>query len=372
MKYCRTCITPATRPNIAFDADGVCTGCAGHAEKREIDWAARAKDFGEAVSEANKQSSGYDCLIPVSGGKDSTWQVVRCLEEGLKPLAVSWKPPGRTALGARNLANLISLGVDHIDYQISPAVERKFMVKTLERLGSPAVPMHMAIFSIPLTLAVRFRIPLVVWGENSALEYGGTKEERRGVRLDGAWLKKFGVTHGTTARDWISEELTERELHPYFGPSDAELEAAGVRAVFLGAYFKWDPAETLKVAREHGFRPREAGPKTGFYNYADIDDDFISIHHHLKWPKFGFTRTYDNLSLEIRNGRMTREEAIRKLRERGDETPHADIKTFCQFTGLPRERFDGIVERFRNRDVWVRHNGTWMIEDFLISDWKWA
>ena len=123
----------------------------------------------------------------------------------------------------------------------------------------------------------------------------------------------------------------------------------------------------------HGRRSRRReGAKTGYYDYADIDDDFISIHHYLKWYKFGFTRTYDNLALEIRNGRLTRDEAIAVLRARGDETPHEDIARFCAFVGISRERFFEIIEKFRNREVWSRRGGKWVIEDFLIPDWRWA
>lgn len=373
MRYCRKCILPDTRPGLRLGPDGVCSGCEGHAEKAtSIDWPGRAEAFRAVVERARGRSKGYDCVIPVSGGKDSTWQVVRCLEHGLNPLAVTWKTPARTAVGARNLANLVSLGVDHIDYQVNPKVERKFMLQALERYGSTAVPMHMALFSIPLTLAVKYEIPLVVWGENSALEYGGTPDERRGFRLDARWLKKYGVTHGTTAEDWVSETLTRKELTPYFGPSDAELERAGVLAVFLGYYFPWDPATSLAVAQAHGFRARDEGPKTGLYDFADIDDDFISLHHYLKWYKFGFTRTWDNLALEIRNGRLGRDEAIRVLRGRGDETPHEDVARFCDFAGISRTHFFNIIEKFRNPAVWVRRGGRWVIDNFLIPDWSWA
>jgi N-acetyl sugar amidotransferase len=311
-------------------------------------------------------------VIPVSGGKDSTWQVVKCLEHGLTPLAVTWKTPARTELGARNLENLVSLGVDHIDYQVNPKVERKFVYQALVRFGSPAVPMHMALFNIPLKIAVRFDIPLVVWGENSAFEYGGRDEERRGFRLDSTWLKTFGVTHGTTAQDWLGSDLTRKELTPYFGPTDEELTEGDVLAVFLGYYFPWDPETSLRVARAHGFQPRAAGPKTGYYNFADIDDDFISIHHWLKWYKFGLTRTHDNLSLEIHHGRLTREQAIQYLRSRGDETPHEDIDKLCAWLGITRAHFFEVVEKFRNRDIWTRRHGRWMIDDFLISDWDWT
>jgi N-acetyl sugar amidotransferase len=372
MTYCRRCITPASRPNIEFDADGVCNACLAHGSRSAIDWAARERAFRDVVGHAKARARGYDCVIPVSGGKDSTWQVVLCLEHGLTPLAVTWKTPARTEIGARNLANLVALGVDHIDYQVNPRVERKFLYQSLVRYGTTAIPMHMALFSMPLTIAVRFGIPLVVWGENSAFEYGGTAEERQGFRLDARWLRKYGVTHGTTAADWVSDTLTAKELTPYFGATDEDLERAGTLAVFLGYYVPWDPATSLAVASRHGFLPRPEGPKTGYYDYADIDDDFIAIHHYLKWYKFGFTRLFDNLSLEIRNGRMTRDEAVRIVRDRGDQTPHADIDAFCAFVGITRDTFFEVIEPFRNRNVWVERHGVWMIDGFLVPDWSWT
>ena len=372
MRYCKRCITPSSRPNIQFNPEGICNACESHAIRRVIDWAGRERAFRNVAAGAKSRSRGYDCLIPVSGGKDSTWQVVKALEYGLNPLAVTWKTPARTEIGARNLANLVRLGTDHMDYQVNPEVEKKFMLQSLIRYGSTAIPMHMALFNIPLKVAVAFDIPLVIWGENSAFEYGAAEEAHKGFRLDAQWLKHYGVTHGTTAADWISDELTEKELTPYFGPTDEELERKGILAVFLGYYFPWDPQVSLEVARAHGFQAREEGPKTGLYNYADIDDDFISIHHYLKWYKFGFTRLFDNLSLEIRNGRMTREEAIRIVRDRGDETPHGDIAKFCAFVGITERRFFGMIEKFRNPHLWVRQNGKWIIDGFLIPDWRWT
>jgi N-acetyl sugar amidotransferase len=371
MKYCGTCITPCNRPNIRFDANGRCN-CATGADKRAIDWEARRRDFLAVVANAKAKSRGYDCLVPVSGGKDSTWQIVTCLEHGLKPLAVTWRPPGRTAIGQRNLDNLIRLGVDHIDYSISPEVEKRFTLLAFEKYGTTALPMHMAIFSIPLRIAVKFEIPLVVWGENSAFEYGGADEVRTGFKLDATWLRAHGVTHGTTAKDWVGVGgLTEQDLVPYFSPDDTQLERAGVLAVFLGYYFSWDPEKSLAVAQQHGF-VRGDGARTGYYDYADIDDDFISLHHWLKWFKFGFTRTFDNLSLEVRNGRMSRERAIEILRARGDETPHADIEKFCAWVGITKQRFFEIAETFRNKDLWTKRDGRWVIDDFIVPDWTWT
>ncbi len=377
MKWCAECVLPDTRPNLRIEEDGRCNACHAHATKAAIDWAARERAFGDVVQRAKRSAiesnAGYDCLIPVSGGKDSTWQTVKCIEYGLRPLAVTWRPPGRTDIGRRNLENLMTLGVDHIDYRIDPAVEAKFMLKTLEVSGSTAIPMHLAIFNIPLTIAVRFRIPLVVWGENSAFEYGSADDAHMGFRLDAKWLATYGVTGGTTAADWIGEDLTRRDLAGYFGPLSEELDTAKINAVFLGYYFAWDPEMTSAVAKAHGFAADPSGARTGLYDYADIDDDFISIHHWMKWYKFGFTRAFDNLSLEIRNGRMIRAEAVDRLRKRGDETPRADIDKFCHFANISASRFFDIAEKFRNLRIWERGaDGRWRIPGFLIDDWKWV
>jgi len=372
VRYCETCVIPDTRPGIEIGPDGVCSACRRHRDSGElVDREDRLARFEQLVARVKGEGRPYDCVIPVSGGKDSTWQVVTCLEHGLRPLGVTWRTPGRTDLGQRNLDNLIELGIDHVDFSVNPKVERRFMLRSLERFGTTAIPMHLALFNIPLTVAVRYDVPLVVWGENSAAEYIGTGPDADSFRLDAAWIKHYGAVHGTTASDWVSDDLTAEQLTPYYGPSDDDLSASGTEAVFLGWFFAWDPARTASVAREHGFRSRADGPMTGYYDYADIDDEFISIHHYLKWHKFGFTRTYDNLSLEIRNGRLTRDEAIEVLRERGDETPHADIEAFCDYVGISTEQFFELAERFRNREIWSRRDGVWVIEDFLVEDFPW-
>jgi N-acetyl sugar amidotransferase len=371
MRYCESCILPDSRPGLVIGADGVCSACTAHgAVAAPINWSERGRRFARLVDEVKDLGRPYDCVIPVSGGKDSTWQVVTSLEHGLRPLAVTWRTPGRTELGERNLRNLVELGVDHIDFTIAPDVERRFVLRTLERIGTPAVPMHLAIFNIPTTVAVRYDIPLVVWGENSALEYVGGQAEAASFELTAEWVRKYGAVHGTSADDWVDEELTARDLTLYRGPSDEELRERGVRAIFLGMFFEWDPETTYRVAAAHGFQAAER-PRTGTWSYADIDDDFISIHHWLKWHKFGFTRVWDNLSIEIRNGRLRRDEAIATVAQLGDQTPRDDITAFCRWAGIAEERFFAIAETFRDHDVWSRHNGTWQIDGFLIPDYPW-
>lgn len=371
IRYCRECILPNTRPNLSFDSDGSCN-CANQSRKQEVDWATREEHFQELVASVKREDCQYDCVIPVSGGKDSTWQVLKALEYDLRPLCVTWKTPVRTDLGARNLGNLIRLGVDHIDFSVNPKVETRFVRKTFEKLGSPVIPMHMAIHSIPLQIATAFEIPMILWGENSAYEYGGDENLKTNA-LTYEWLMRYGGTNGTVAEDWVDDELTLEELAPYrwFGRT-LGLDNSP-KAVFLGNYFEWDPVKTYEAARTAGL---EASPKplTGYYSFADVDDQFlITIHHWIKWYKFGFTRLWDNLSLEIRNGRLSRNKAIDIVRSHGIETPNEAIDEFCGYINISRGQFFLTAERFRNQEIWRRDSdGVWMIDGFLIDNWDWS
>ena len=373
IQYCSKCVLPNTRPNINISQeDCICDACKASNEKKSINWKKREEEFENLVQKVKERKAKYDCVIPVSGGKDSTWQVIKALNYGLNPLCVTWKTPSRNKLGEKNLKNLINLGVNHIDFSVNPIVERKFTLKAFQRFGSPVIPMHMALHAIPLQVAVNFEIPLIIWGENSAYEYGGKDESLKGVRLDHKWLKKYGVTNGTTYKDWIDEDLSEEELSPYKWPSDTDQLESDVSAIFLGYYLEWDPLKTFKLAEEYGFKANSA-PKTGYYNFADVDDEFlITIHHWVKWYKFGFTRLWDNLSLEIRNGRMNRSEAIEIIADRGDETPLLEIEKFCKYVKIDENKFFEIAENFRNKNIWYKNESDkWEIRDFLLKNWEW-
>ncbi len=371
MKWCERCVLPDTRPGITIN-DGLCSGCRGHELKAAgIDWADRHRNFEELVAEAKDRSTSYDCVVPVSGGKDSWYQVIQCMDHGLNVLGVTWRTPARTSIGQANVdAMIAALGIDHIDWTIDPDVERRFMKAAFETKGATGIPMHMALFAIPIRLATQMQIPLIVWGENAQLEYGGTIDEQLATRLDRGWLAAHGVTNGTTADDWLGHEgLAPSDLTAYRLPPESSF-AFAPDSVFLGSFFSWDSHENARIAAEHGFRS-EGQARTGTWGFADVDCAFISLHHFLKWYKFGITRAFDNLSVEIRSDRITREDAIAELRELGPQVPTADIEGFCAFVDRPTTWFWAVAERFRNKHIWHRRNATWVIDDFIIPDWPW-
>ena len=370
MKYCRRCILPDSRPSITIDAEGVCSGCRGYDDKAtKIDWAGRQRVFADIIAEAKSRSSGYDCVVPVSGGKDSWYQVIRCLEFKLKPLCITWRTPARTAIGQRNVDMMISkLGVDHIDYTINPDVERRFMMEAFEKVGDPGLPMHMALFNIPARLAQQMRIPLIVWGENPQLEFGGDGKERLATDLDDEWRQKHGCMMGTTPDSWIGERLSADDLRAYQLSSDTDFIP---KSIFLGAFFEWNSFENAKIAAQHGFAYERDNARVGTWDFADIDCDFISLHHYPKWHKFAMTRAWDNLSQQIRYGMSTRDEAIAELKRIGLQTPVKDIQRFCEFAGKPESWFYQTCEKFRNLSLWRNEGGVWKVPGFLIPDWRW-
>jgi N-acetyl sugar amidotransferase len=376
LNYCKRCILPDTRPGIWFDEEGICSGCRGQDYKDHgINWEERRSWLDEIVAEAKAKNADYDCVVPVSGGKDSWYQIIKCQEMGLKCLAITWRTPGRTEIGQLNVDNMISkLGVDHIDFTIDPDIERRFMKLAFERVGDPGLPMHMAIFVIPQRLALQLQIPLVVWGENPQLEFGGTEKERMATDLDGDWMGEHGCMKGTNADDWITDELSARDLSAYRLPRPEDFRNSRItpKSIWLGAFLKWNSFENTEIAQKYGFEFEKGGERVGAWDFADIDCDFVSLHHLPKWQKFGMTRAFDNLSVQIRYGLLTRDEAIENMRSRGLDVPYQDVRQFCEFADVPESWFWETLEKYRNHDIWRKDGNVWKLQNFLIDDWDWS
>lgn len=372
MKYCKKCLMPTSRPGITLNEEGICGGCLGFKEKKEeINWTKRGKELDELLA-LYRGKGDYDCLIPVSGGKDSTWQVYTMLQMGMKPLAITIKCQYRTPLGQRNLDNLISLGVDHIDFTVNPKIDSKFMLKSFEEMANPSLVEHMIMWSTIIKTAIRHDIKLIVWAENSALEYGGSAEDRKKLRMDYDWIKKYGVTNGTLAEDWVDDELTINKLSSYILPDESKLNEAGIENLFLGMYMEWEPEDIAKKSQKIGFEWAE-NPVLGLHPFVGVDCDFRVVHHFMKWYKFGVTKLWDNLAIEIREGRMTRNDAITYLKENFEPIPMKEIKTFCTYLNISTERFFEIAENHRNLEIWKKdEQGNWFLPEFKkeFGFWK--
>ena len=239
MKYCNNCIIPDSRPNITIMPDGKCSACHSHLYKKKINWRNRKVEFEKITKAIKRKKNIYDCLIPVSGGKDSTWQVLKVLSYGLNPLTFTYKPILRTKIGQTNLDNLKKIGVHHIDFTVNENAEKKFLKKVFFKFGAVALPMHMAMWNMSYNLAKSFSIPYIIWGENSAIEYGGSKKDQKLKNLNTKWIQKYGINFNTTVKNWISKDLTEKELAPFIRLKSSKNNKFNPVSIFLGDYFKW-------------------------------------------------------------------------------------------------------------------------------------
>ncbi len=355
MKYCTNCLFPETKPDLSFDENGLCSACLAAEEKvKGIDWKKREEDFFEIVNHYKKKEHeiGWDCIVPVSGGKDSTYQAYFMKEIcGMNPLCVCFETTSVTELGRKNLDNLSKMGLDVIHFKKNNDVYKKMVVESFKRVGDEMWPNHIGIFTIPVMVAVKFNIPLIIWGENSQQEYGGPNlESVKSHVLNRKWLEEFGGLLGHRIQDMIGiNGITKKELTPYFYPSDEEINRVGVTGLFLGSYFFWDARGQLEIVKKYGFSLKEDGPTEGTYtNYENLDEKLVSLHDYLKYVKYGFGRATDHANIDIRNKRITRVEGLELVKKYDGKYPHLGVTNFMEYSGMSKEEIDEIIDSFTN------------------------
>ncbi len=361
VRYCVRCLFPETKPDLSIDENGVCDACRSADDKQEIDWDARQAELVEILERyRSPDGSNYDCLIPVSGGKDSTYQVMQVLELGFRPLTVTWSACAYTDIGRQNIESMQKLGVDHIQFTPNPKVYRAIFSEAFRRVGDGCWPCHVGIFSYPIRVAVNYRIPLLIYGENPQFEYGGPASRAQNPVIDRQWLEEFGGLLGNRIEDMLGVEgIDEGDLIPYRYPSDEELSEVGVSAIFLGYYQRWDARRQLAEVIESGFqvndsiadvgdRPHQEGTYT---NYENLDGKFVGVHDYLKFLKFGFGRATDHASIDIRNERINRDEAIELVRLYEGKVPRRYLDEYLEFVGMSEDEFYETLDAFTNKAI---------------------
>jgi len=367
MKYCVKCLFPDGKPDLGFDTNGVCDACLAQEEKEKIDWDRRRKELEEIIKPyKNNKSSNYDCIIPVSGGKDSHYQThIMKNEFGLTPLLVSFHPRDFTEIGRQNIENLKNLGADCIEFSVNPLVYKKLAKYGLTELGDPAWPEHLGIFTVPVQIAVAFKIPLIVWGENSQLEYGGPASSRNNPYLDREWNEKFGgyFRDQVGPVEMLKHGITEKELKFTEYPSDEEIKQVGVTGIFLGYYLKWDAKKQVEIVKKLGFNVLDEHNEGTYTNYENLDTKYVAIHDYFKFLKFGYGRATDHASIDIRNKRLTREEGLDLVKRYDGKIPTKYLDDFLEDFGLSMEEFLKICDKFTNKELFKKDNSGNILRD---------
>jgi N-acetyl sugar amidotransferase len=361
LRYCTKCVMPDTRPDLHFDEQGVCDACRAFGRKHAaIDWDARRKEFEALLDKfGNKSPSKYDCVIPVSGGKDSHLTLHYAKEVyGLNPLCVCFEPTLPTDIGRQNLANISRLGVDLIHFKQDPIIYKKLIMEGFKRVGDMEWANHMGIWSVPVHFAVRFDIPFIFWGESPQMEYGGseTVSEINKRQFDEDWLNDYGCLNGLRPQDLVDEKngITLKDLKMYIYPSRDTVASWGGRGVFLGYYFKWNTNDNLDVIEQMGFRRRKGRIEVSYTDHEKLDCLSMNLHDYLKFLKFGYGRATDSACIEARNGTISREEAVRLVERYDGRYPKECIEYFCADFGITQAHFDELCEPFTNRALFER------------------
>lgn len=369
LHYCTRCVMPHTKPDLHIDDDGVCNACRSFEKREVIDWEARRRELTVILDKyRSKDGSNWDCIVPVSGGKDSTYQVVRMLQLGMNPLCVTSTTCDLSEVGRRNIENIKSLGVDYIEFSPNRKVRAKLNRIGLTQVGDISWPEHVGIFTIPVRAAVQYNVPLIVWGENSQNEYGGPAAASENNILNRRWLEEFGGLLGLRVSDLVGMEGIEaRHLIPYSYPTDDELMRVGATGIFLGYYLPWDGYSNALIAQANGFETLQTTVEGSIVNYENLDNHQTGIHDYFKYLKFGFGRATDIACLHLRRGRITRQDAVEMVRRHDGKFPWTylgkPVEEILEGIGMTVEEFVKVCDRFTNKKLFLTDSRGNLVKD---------
>jgi len=360
---------PDTKPDLSFDKDGICNACRNFESRGEIDWDARKKELLAILDKyRSKDRKNWDCIIPVSGGKDSTYLVIRMLQLGMNPLCVTATTCDLSEIGRANIENLKTLGVDYIEFSPDKKTRIKLNRIGLKEVGDISWPEHVSIFTIPVQVSVRYNIPLLIWGENSQHEYGGPAAATRSNVLDRRWLEEFGGLLGLRVSDMVGiDGISEKDLLPYIYPSDADLKRVGVTGLFLGYYMPWDGYTNVLLSQAYGLRTYERNLEGSCVNYENLDNYQVGIHDYFKYLKFGFGRASDLASMHVRRGRLSREDACAIVRLQDGKFPWTylgkPLAEVLKPLDISVDEFIKICDKYTNKKLFLTDERGNLVKD---------
>jgi N-acetyl sugar amidotransferase len=341
---------PETKYNISFNIDGVCNACQAAEKNDNTDWDKRWKDL-EVIATTAKlvKPEGHNVVVPVSGGKDSTFIAFVARELGLTPLCVNVAPCEPTPLGEHNLNNLSENGFDVIRLLPNQKIMKKLVKRSFYEDGDPCTCHEFMLYGFPARMAINFKIPLLLWGENPQFEYGNA-----GDVSDAQDQKNIGGLWGRDATHWVCDGVEENDLAMFQHPTAQELEDAGVTSTYLSNYVRWDSRKNARFSVKRGLhvRPQEELLGTGgYWDFEQLDDESPIIGHYLKYQKFGYGRATDQACIDIRHGDLSRDEGLAMVAMYDGHLAELYIENFCKYIGITKNEFHRVCETFYRNPV---------------------
>ena len=353
--YCSKCTLSNQRPRLTFDPDGVCSACNYWESKKEIDWDSREAELKTLLDSHRSKDGSPDVIVPCSGGKDSSF-VAHVLREryGMNPLLVTWSPLMPTEIGKKNLESLVGQGFHHVKGTFSAAAAGRLTRLALEKLGYPFLPFVYGQFNFPLQVSVRWGIPLVFYGENGEVEYGGDMTHAN-LPLRPLENDSRNIFSGFAPDIWAKYGLSPGDVKLLESPSSESLAASKTQVHWFGYYHRWDPQENYYYASQNvGFTPNPERSEGTYSKYASLDDKVDGFHYYLAFVKFGHGRATYDTAQEIRAGKISREEGVALVRKFDGEFPSKHFEEFLDFAGLTSVEFTAFVDSWRSPHLWTQ------------------
>jgi len=360
MKWCKKCVYPEVAVDFTFNEEGICSGCLAKSETKKINWDLEFKNFKEILYKY-KSKNNYDCIIPVSGGKDSYFQTYIVKKKlGLNPLLVTYNGHNYLDIGLKNLKNMReAFGCDHYFFTPSLNAIKELNILGFKLTGDPNWHAHAGISTLPFIISVKFKIPLIIWGEHASDLNGKnflsekiewTKRERDEKDLRGFDINDFLKK---------SKKIKKTDLLSFYYPTDEEINSVGTRGIFLGNYVKWDGNYNYQIAKKFGFKvPKKKFQRT-YRIFSNLDDRYENgLHDYMKFVKYGYGRTTDHASRDIRLGKINRKTAI-KLVKKYDSVIPDDLYYWLKYVGMSEKEFWRIANSYRDKRVWRFKSGVW-------------
>lgn len=374
MNYCKRCVMPDTRPGMFIDEEGICAACRAEEKKDRTDWDARFKELEKLCDKYRKKGKdGYDCIISVSSGKDSHFQTYTMKERlGMTPLLVTVEDNfPMTEAGKHNLKNISEeFGCDIISIKPNRKIQKKLMRKTFEKYGKPTWYIDRLIYTYPVHMAIKFSIPLLVYGENVNYEYGGAQREETYSAKDQVYND---VASEISWNELVSDGVTKEDMGLCAYPSKEEIQKAKPEPIYLSYFVRWNSYRNYIVAKSRGFRDltHEWRRQHHVEDFDQIDSRAYLVHPWMKYPKFGHASATDYASKFIRYGMISRQEGIELVKQHDHKLDPKALKDFIDFTGYSQREFWEIVDKFYNRDIFEKdRNGEWKLKNPLWSKHK--
>lgn len=350
LKYCIRCCMPETQEGLIFDEAGICQACNSSEQKMHIDWSAREKELVKLLDRAKEEAgNNYDCIIPISGGKDSVFQLhVLTRVYGMKPLAVTYSHNWYSRTGYYNLMNCLEeFAVDHIMFTPNRKMVNKAARRSLETIGDACWHCHAGVGAFPLQIATRFGIKLLIWGESVSEASGRSSHFNPVCKFDVDYFTR--VSAKLKPRDFAKGALTERDLHPLNTPTAEECDEIGVYGIHLGDYIFWDEErQTEFIKREYGWK--ETDVEGAYKGYKSAECIMPGVHDFTNYLKRGYGRSSYQAAMDIRNGLMDRDEAWKIIEEFDTEEPYA-LEYYLEATGYTREEFYEVMKSLRKPEL---------------------